>query len=138
LGGIEVILLDTHIWIWWISNPEKLALNAAEAINQAREKSSVIVSSISTWELALLVDKGRLELSIGVRDWVRKIEGLPFVRFVAVDNTIFLRSVSLPGVFHADPADRIITATALTMGIPLITKDEKILCYPHVHTIWDD
>jgi PIN domain nuclease of toxin-antitoxin system len=133
-----VILLDTHVWIWWISNPEKLSPKAVKAINRAREKSSVVISSISTWEIALLVEKGRLELSIDVRDWVRKIEGLPFVRFAAVDNTISLRSVSLPGIFHTDPADRIITATALTMGIPLITKDEKILCYPHVHTIWDD
>lgn len=133
-----MILLDTHVWIWWISNPEKLPLKAVKAINLAREKNSVVISSISTWEIALLVEKGRLELSIDVRDWVRKIEGLPFVRFAAVDNTISLRSVFLPGVFHADPADRIITATAITMGIPLITKDEKILCYPHVHTIWDD
>ena len=132
-----MILLDTHVWLWWISNPEKLPERAFAAINTARTEKSIIISSISTWEIALLVGKGRLELSIAVRDWVRKTEGLPFVRFASIDNTIFLRSVSLPGIFHADPADRIITATAMTMGIPIITKDEKILSYPHVLTIWD-
>lgn len=132
-----MIVLDTHIWLWWLSNPEELTASATHAINQAMSENAIIISSISTWELALLVEKGRLKLSIDVRDWVRKTEGLPFVRFVSVDNTIALRSVSLPGDFHADPADRIITATALTMGIPLISKDEKIRTYPHVQTIWE-
>ncbi len=130
-----MIVLDTHIWLWWISNPEILSTAAKKAIDQAIVDSSVIISSISTWEIALLVDKGRLKLSVDVRDWVRKTESLPFVRFIPVDNTISLRSVTLPGQFHADPADRIITATAMTMGLPLITKDEKIIKYPHVTTI---
>ena len=133
-----MILLDTHIWIWWISNIEKLPPKVLNAINKARIESSIVISSISTWEIALLVEKGRLELSVSVRDWVRKTEGLPFVHFAPVDNTISLRSVSLPGEFHADPADRIITATAMTMGIPLVTGDEKIFGYPHVSTIWTD
>lgn len=131
-----MILLDTHIWLWWISNPEKLSKNAGHAIEQALREKEIIISSISTWEIAILVQKGRLELSIDVRDWVRKTEGLPFVRFIPIDNTIALRSVSLPGDFHTDPADRIIVATALTMGVPLITKDEKIIDYPYVDTIW--
>lgn len=132
-----MILLDTHVWLWWISDPERLPERALTAINKAKSEKSIVISTISTWEIALLVEKGRLELSIDVRDWVRKTEGLPFVRFASIDNTIFLRSVSLPGAFHADQADRIITATAITMGIPLITKDEKIRNYPHSHTIWD-
>ena len=103
---------------------------------QSVKQKGVIISSISTWEIALLVARERLALTIDVRDWIRKTEGLPFVRFMPVDNTIALRSVSLPGLFHQDPADRIITATAMTMGIPLVTRDNKILSYPHVQTIW--
>lgn len=133
-----MIVLDTHVWLWWISNPENLSLAANRAIDKAITESSIIISSISTWEIALLVDKGRLKLSVDIRDWVRKTESLPFVRFVPVDNTISLRSVSLPGQFHSDPADRIITATAMTMGLPLITKDEKIIAYPHIQTIWEE
>ena len=133
-----MIVLDTHVWLWWISNPEKLSTSAGQAIDQAVTEKGIIISSISTWEVALLVDKGRLELSIDVRDWVRKTEGLPFVNFIPVDNTISLRSVTLPGQFHSDPADRIITATAMTMGLPLVTRDDKILNYQHVRTIWEE
>jgi PIN domain nuclease of toxin-antitoxin system len=89
-----------------------------------------------SWEIAMLVDKSRLTLTIDLRDWIRKTESLPFVHFVGVDNTIALRSISLPGEFHLDPADRIIVATALTMGLPLVTKDEKIRTYTHLETIW--
>ncbi len=130
-----MILLDTHIWLWWISDPDKLSENAIHAIQLAMREKEIIISTISTWEIALLIQKGRLELSIDIRDWVRKTEGLPFVRFIPIDNTIALRSVSLPGDFHADPADRIITATALSMGIPLVTKDKKIIDYPYINTI---
>ena len=132
-----MIVLDTHVWLWWISNPENLSSGAGQAIDQAITENGIVISSISTWEVALLVDKGRLKLSIDVRDWVRKTESLPFVRFMPVDNTISLRSVTLPGQFHSDPADRIITATALTMGLPLVTRDDKIINYPHVQTIWE-
>ena len=131
-----MIVLDTHVWLWWISEPTKLSASAAAAIEQAVVESSIVISSISTWEVAMLVEKGRLELSVDVRDWVRKSESLPFIHFAAMDNTIALRSVSLPGSFHADPADRIIVATALTMGLPLVSKDDKIRTYPHVQTIW--
>ena len=132
-----MIVLDTHAWIWWISNPEKLGAVASSAIEQAMQENSIFLSSISTWEIALLVAKGRLALSINLRDWVRKIESLPFIRFMPVDNTITLRSVDLPGDFHADPADRIIVATALSTGLPLVTKDEKIQNCFFVQTIWD-
>jgi PIN domain nuclease of toxin-antitoxin system len=133
-----MIVLDTHVWLWWISSPEKLAADAARAIHDAAEKNGIVISSISAWEVALLVEKGRLVLSIDVQDWVRKTESLPFVRFVPVDNAIALRSVAMPGAFHADPADRIIAATALVMGLPLVTKDEKIRAYPHLRTIWEE
>jgi len=131
-----MIVLDTHVWLWWISCPEKLGAAAMQAVNAAVAGNGIVLSSISTWEIALLVEKGRLELAVTMQDWVRTTESLPFVRFAPVDNTIALRSVSLPGAFHADPADRIIAATALVMGLPLVTKDEKIRAYPHLRTIW--
>lgn len=131
-----MIVLDTHVWLWWLSNPEKLSPPAEEAIAAAIAENGIVISSISSWEIALLVKRGRLELAIDHRDWISKTQGLPFVQFAPVDNIIALRSVDLPGDFHADPADRIITATAMTMALPLITCDHKIISYPHLQTIW--
>ena len=106
------------------------------AIDQSMADSKVFISSISAWEIAMLVARGRLELTMPVRDWIAISEGLSFLHFVPVTNNIAIKSVQLPGELHGDPADRLIVATALSMGSALVTKDEKILNYPHVKTIW--
>jgi len=131
-----LIVLDTHAWVWWIGRPEEISRGAQEAIDRAMEREEVLISSISAWEVALLVRKGRLRLAMPVEDWIARSEALPFVQFVPVDNPIALRSNHLPGEIHEDPADRIIIATALTLGAPLVTRDTKIRDYPHVETIW--
>jgi PIN domain nuclease of toxin-antitoxin system len=131
-----VILLDTHVWLWWASDPKRLSDAATEAIERAVEASALSISSISAWEVAMLVAKSRLELTLDVRDWIARTEALPFVRFIPVDNGIALRSVELPPPLHLDPADRIIIATAIAYGARLVTKDTKILEYEHVDTIW--
>jgi len=131
-----LIVLDTHAWVWWISSPERLSEKAQTEIEQAMETKEIHISSISAWEVALLVRKGRLELSLPAEDWVARSEALPFLDFVPVDNHIAMRSVHLPGELHDDPADRIIIATALTLGAPLVSKDSKIRSYRHVKTIW--
>lgn len=131
-----MIVLDTHVWVWWVSDPVRLSAKAKTAIDRAITEKGILLSSISAWEVAVLVKKGRMRLTLGVSDWIAKTEGLPFVRFVPVNNRIAVQSVELPGVFHDDPADRLITATALTMGAALITKDRRILEYEHVKTVW--
>jgi PIN domain nuclease of toxin-antitoxin system len=70
-------------------------------------------------------------------DWIAKCEALPFLHFVPVDNAMAIRSVRLPLPFHKDPADRLIVATAIIKGAPLVTSDSRILSYPHVRTIWN-
>lgn len=129
-------LLDTHAWVWWVSDPDRLSAAARLAIETARGSGGVLVSSISVWEVALLVAKGRLKLTIPVDEWVMRCEAVPGLRFVPVDNAIAMRSVSLPGVLHPDPADRIIVATALEKKARLVTKDARLLAYPHVQTLW--
>ncbi len=105
-------------------------------IDRAMEREEILISSISCWEIALLVRKGRLELTMPVAAWIARSEALPFVQFVPLDNRIALRSNHLPGEIHEDPADRIIIATALTAGASLVSRDTKIRDYPHVETIW--
>jgi PIN domain nuclease of toxin-antitoxin system len=131
-----LIVLDTHAWVWWVSSPEQISAPAREAIDSAMERGEIFVSSISCWEIALLVRKGRLELTMSVEDWVARSEALPFVQFAPFDNRIALRSNQLPGELHEDPADRAIIATALTLGAPLVSRDTKIRAYPHVKTVW--
>jgi PIN domain nuclease of toxin-antitoxin system len=131
-----MILLDTHVWLWWVSNPDNLSEKAAEVIDEAISRRGVLISSISSWEVAMLVRKGRLELALEVEELVMKTEALPFVNFIPVDNHIAVKSVSLSSSIHSDPADRIIMATSLVNNALLITKDEKILSYSEVRTLW--
>ncbi len=131
-----MIVLDTHAWIWFISNPDLLSKRAKKAVNAALEDKSIIISSISAWELALLVTKKRIKLTLDVTDWIAKSESLPFIQFMPVTNSIAVKSVNLPLPLHPDPADRIIIATALSVGAPLVTKDKKLLGYAPVRTIW--
>lgn len=131
-----MIVLDTHAWVWFVSNPELLSDPAKKAIEDAIQTEEVFLSAISVWEVALLVAKKRLELSLDVSEWVAGSERLPFFQFIPVDNAVAIRSVNLPQPLHKDPADRIIIATALSIAAPVVTKDEKILGYPHVRTIW--
>ena len=131
-----MIVLDTHAWVWWIGSPEQISERALKAIDEAMDRGEILVSSISCWEVALLLRKGRLELTMPVEDWVARSEALPFVQFIPFDNRIALLSNQLPGSLHEDPADRAIIATALTLGAPLVSKDAKIRDYPHVKTVW--
>ncbi len=131
-----MILLDTHVWVWFLSNPELLSKKSKKRIDIAIGNHPIFVSSISVWEVALLVKRKRLVLNMGLNDWLKKAESLPFFSFLPVDNEIALKSVQLPPPLHNDPADRIIIASAQKVGAPIITKDEKILNYPKIKTIW--
>jgi PIN domain nuclease of toxin-antitoxin system len=131
-----MIVLDTHVWVLFVSNPELLSKKAKRSLDAAMEEKGILISSISAWEVALLVAKKRLKLTIDVIDWIAKSEVLPFIKFIPVDNAVAIKSVNLPQPLHDDPADRIIIATAISMGAPLVTKDKKLLKYPHVQTIW--
>jgi len=131
-----MIVLDTHAWIWWVSSPEFLSETAKQIIDEAVTERNIFISSISAWEVAILVSRGRLKLTMSPIDWVAASEALPFFDFVPITNSIALKSVQLPGVLHNDPADRIIIATAISMGAVLVTKDEKIRNYQHVKTVW--
>ena len=132
-----MIVLDTHVLIWWASGAtDQLSPAAQQAIKQEIQDGKIVVSSISAWELAMLVAKDRLALSMDVADWLACVDQIETLSFVPVDNIIAVKSTELPGEFHKDPADRIIVATARKVAAPLVTADEKILAYPHVRTIW--
>ena len=133
-----MIIIDTHVLVWFVSGDNsQLSIPAKNAIEKTiNEDSEVIISSISAWEIAMLIEKGRLVLSMDVESWIKETAQVDGFRFVAVDNEIGIKSTKLPGDFHKDPADRIIVATARKLAVPLVTADEKIITYEHVKTIW--
>ena len=132
-----MIIIDTHILIWWANGDKCLSNSVARAIEETIDgNSEVIISAISVWEIAMLMQKGRLILNMDIDNWLDEIAHIDGVCFTPVDNEIALKSALLPGNFHKDPADRIIIATARKFASPVVTADERIIDYPHVKTIW--
>lgn len=131
-----MIVLDTNALIWWISDSGKLSRKVRIIIEEAESKGAVYISSISVLEIYTLVKKGKLRLTTLTDNWLEKVESLPYVHFVPIDNKIAVLSVELPDFSHKDPADRIIISTALTLGAILITSDKRIRKYKKVQTVW--
>jgi PIN domain nuclease of toxin-antitoxin system len=119
------MLLDTHVLIWLDSADPRLGVKAREAIEEAHRAGELAVSAISFWETAMLVEKGRVELALPVHDWRQDLLSAG-LREIAVDGGIGITAATLEG-FHGDPADRLITSTALLRGDRLLTADGKIL-----------
>lgn len=128
-----MILLDTHIWIWWVHGDPQLPPNLGQYIQQ-REAQGIGVSTISRWEVAKLVERGRLALPGSVSEWLRQALGYPGVRLLDLSPQVAVESTQLPGAFHRDPADQIIVATARVYQCPLVTMDQNIRAYSHVQT----
>ena len=129
-----MILLDTHIWVWWVDDNQQLADRQRHLI-QDNARTGLEVSAISCWEVAKLVQYGRLELACPLDEWMEQALAYPGVQLVELTPRIAIESTKLPGSFHRDPADQIIVATARVYGIPLLTADSSILQYPHVRTL---
>ena len=131
-----MIVLDTHVILWWLREPSKLTLKATKEIQYAEKNENIFISSICAWEIALLVKKGKLNMRIAVEEWISELARNTAVNFIPVDNEIAIKSVLLPDFTNKDPADRIIVATALSLGAKLITSDRRTLSYPKVQTVW--
>lgn len=132
-----MIVLDTHVWIWYVDSPDRLSLPARQAVDEARARmANVYLSSISTWEVYMLAQKGRLSLALSPEIWVRRCERLSFLRFQPVDNDIARLATIKCCDMHPDPADRMIAATALFLGATLVTKDGKMHQSAPVKCLW--
>ncbi len=129
-----MIVLDNHIWVWWVNGSSSLTAVQLHHI-QTHARTGLGISAISCWEVAKLVEGGRLVLSIAVLDWVRQALRQPGVRLLELTPEVAVESTQLPPPFHQDPADQIIVATARIFGCPLLTADSRILNYPHVTTM---
>ena len=128
-----MIILDTHIWIWWVDENPRLKSENLKIIEK-NQTSRLGVSIISCWEIAKLVEKKRLAFDCPVDTWLQTALAYPGVNLLTLTLPIILQSTQLPD-FHSDPADQIIVATAKVHDAPLVTQDSKILNYPHMSTL---
>jgi len=129
-----MIVLDTHIWVWWVHGDERLTKKQADII-EANEANVIGVSAISCWEIAKLVEYRRLELPLSLREWFEQSLSYPGVRLLELTPEIAIESTQLPGRFHRDPVDQMVVATARVYDCLLVTSDIKILEYPYVKTV---
>lgn len=126
----QLILLDTHVWIWLLTGDKKLKSSPClSPIEQAVRYSNIRISAISVWEVGMLEAKGRLQFPMNCLGWVHQALSAPGISLVPLSPEIAIESTQLPGDFYGDPADRIIVATARILKATLITHDKNILNY---------
>lgn len=129
-------LLDTHAWVWWVTEDRRLSAASRRAINRSSSAGSLVLSLISVWEVAKKVEKAQLVLDRPVEDWVDEAVARPGLQLLELTRPILLESCRLPGPFHGDPADQIIVATARERQATVVTKDDRIRRYAHVRSVW--
>jgi PIN domain nuclease of toxin-antitoxin system len=129
-------VLDTHAWIWWVTEDRRLSRRGAQAIREALDGGELTLSTISIWEVAKKVEKRQLVFDRPMREWLDQAIGRPGLMLAELTPAIMIDSCDLPQPFHGDPADQLIVATARHERAVLVTKDQTLRRYPHVQTVW--
>ena len=130
-----MILLDTHVVIWLALESGRISKRARAAIQETRQRGEgLAVSDITLLEIATIENKGRIKLNASLEAFLAEIEA----RFIVLPITgrICVSALALPAAYPRDPADRVIGATALVEGFPLITADDGIRRSKALKTIW--
>jgi PIN domain nuclease of toxin-antitoxin system len=123
---VSALVLDTHAWVWWVSKPDKLSRRQRSAIDRVRRRGgdALLLSVISGWEVALLVQGGRLRLPVQLEAWLEQAMSIPGLEIAPLSVPIIAGAARLTGL--RDPADMLIVATALHHGAPLVTNDGRM------------
>lgn len=126
-------ILDTHAWIWWVSEPARLGSKARRQLSDARR---IGVPAICCLEVAALAARERISLDRPVLAWMQDALALPRVELMALTPAVAVRAAALPPAFPGDPADRLIVATTVIEGGVLVTRDAAIRAAAIVETVW--
>ena len=125
----ELILLDTHVWLWLNAGSPDLSRKTRDTINEAATAGTLRIAAISLWEIALLASRGRIVLGKSIGLWLKEALADPGPAIDPLSPQIAIESYAIPDVFHRDPADRLIVATARVANATLMTRDRRILDY---------
>jgi PIN domain nuclease of toxin-antitoxin system len=130
----DALLLDTHIVLWLDSGDRRLRQSTRALIDgHWQNGGTILVSAITAWEIALLVDTGRVDLDSPVEEWIERFVGRPGIEPVPLSHGAASRSYQLHHFEHRDPADRLLIATAIELACPLVTYDERIMRFGRRH-----
>jgi PIN domain nuclease of toxin-antitoxin system len=135
MGQSPVILLDTHVVVWLALEPARISKKARAVIEDMRHSGQgLAISDITLLEIAMIERRGRIKLNASLETFLSEIEA----KFVVLPLTgrVCVRAIGLPAAYPKDPADRVIAATALVEGIPLVTADDDIQRSKALRTIW--
>ena len=123
------LLLDTHVWIWFMLANAELAISERNAINRAAALGRLRIAAISVWEAALLASRGRVALGRPLAQWITEAVSAPGLSIEPLLPQVAIEASSLPDAFHRDPADQLIVATARVTNATPMTRDRRILDY---------
>jgi PIN domain nuclease of toxin-antitoxin system len=129
-------LLDTHTWLWWVSEDRRLSRRARTAIARSQQDEDLWVSLISVWELAKKVEKKQLVLDRPLDQWLDGATTITGLHLAELTRPILVESCQLPQPFPGDPADQIIVATARHENAVLVTRDGAMRSYSYVRSLW--
>lgn len=128
------LLLDTHVALWLDSGDDRLRASTRAVIDGCWQNGGTIfLSAVTAWEIALLVDTGRIELDVPVAAWIDRFVERPGIEAVPLGHRAAARSYQLHHLEHRDPADRLLIATAIELACPLVTYDERIARFAKKH-----
>lgn len=131
-----MITVDTHVIIWDALKPELLSRKAKDTIQIANQTDGIVFCEISLWEIAMLLQKKRIEIDISYLEFINLVEASNIYIFKGITPEIAELSTKLPVEINQDPADRIICATAMVMNTPLVTSDKNLRASRAIRTIW--
>jgi PIN domain nuclease of toxin-antitoxin system len=120
------VLLDTHVWIWWLTPDSPLRAREREALDRAAENRELHLAAISLWEAQVLHARKRIELPVPFSEWISDAADPRMLTLLPLDIDVVIAADALPSGFHGDPADRLIVATARAHAMPLATRDGLI------------
>ncbi len=121
-----MILLDTHVWLWWLLSEGELADDERETLDTAAKNGEIAISAASIWEAERLARKGIIELKPTFTAWIEMATKPEVCKVIPIDKEVILAQSELPANFPDDPADRLIVSTALYHHFALATKDQVL------------